>query len=82
MNDMNDVNSSSRSILAGEDDMVKAMDIMFTQGESQMTVQDGQGCYQGCYQGVSQESNATPRLSIQARLTGGRLHNNYNGLWK
>ena len=52
---------------------MKAMDIMFTQGESQMTVQDGQGCYQGCYQGVSQEPNETPRLSIQARLTGGRL---------
>ena len=75
---MNNVSSSSRSILAGEEDMVKAMDIMFTQGESQMTVQDGQGCYQG----VSQESNATPRLSIQARLTGGKLYENTSCLWK
>ena len=67
-NGRNGRNGTSRSILSGGEDMANAMDIMFTQGDSQMTVQDGQGYYQGGSQGM----NATPQLSIQARLTGGK----------
>lgn len=58
--------SARPSIATVDEEVGRAMDIMFTQGESQMTFADGQG--------TALLTNGTLGSAIQSRLTGGTLN--------